>query len=454
MKTKYFFIAAAFAATSMFLQSCKDDLEPIEQDGDATTMTVAISFPQVKTRATSDLYGTEGESMVNTVDVYVYNAVNGNFVSHKRLSGADFSQAASGTDRDNWNVAAKIPTTTGERVVFAGINLPQTVAEGLVGKPVSALANSAQDMTKKDLMGDTYNNFAMFSEKGTKVTLLDDESKNNVTLVCKRLVAKVVVEQADDMKVEGVPGKLTNLTYAINNFNLKTLLLQGDAPFRKDANWAKGSYNVNEFVKLSNNYVEVKEHNAAANYTSPPLYAAENTSEGKTKKEITRATVRGQFVPDKVATWDGKALIHVDNPDINAAPQTFYAVVASIYDGTYYFIDKKMADDFADYKNNEFGYTGDDLIKPIKYTDGYCYWDIFLNRNAIDEENQWDVLRNEFYRCKITRVTTPGRSGPDLEDEGGGGSGPDEKPDVNTNISVNIEILHWLVRPFENVELY
>ena len=454
---------AALAAATLFASCNKDNGIVSDEKGDPTLMTVSINFPkgpQTRSTVTDDPFATDGEAKINHIDVFIYNSMTGSFLSHTNLTGDDFTKKPNSDDRDRYDVTATIPTTTGNRIVFAGINLPEGLVSEFKNKPVDALANVPQEMGKADLTGSSENSFAMFSVEGVEKSFTVDETANKVTLVCQRLVAKVTVEQAPKMEVNGISGALINLEYGINNFNKKTFLLQGTAPYKKDPNWAKGSYNEAEFVQLADfsDYKSVAEF--VDNYTvsSAPLYVSENTSEGKTKRELTRATVRGQIIPKEVAHWDGATLSHNPNSNYPNDPASFYSVIGSIYDGTYYFIDETMANEFAAYKNDELGYTGDREIKPIKYTDGSCYWDIFLNktpRTPNGPENKWDVLRNDFYRCKITHITTPGRSGPDLEDGGGGGTGPDVPPDAeNTNISVDIEILFWNVLDVEPYELY
>jgi len=464
MKTNIILIAA-FAATSMFLFSCNKDKDEISnQEGNPTAMTVAINFPQPATRATNDPYGTEDESKIYTVDVFIYNSTNGAFVSHTHLNAGDFTYKPDGAGRDHYvyNAAAKIPTTTGAKIVFAGINMPNVLVVDLDGKHVSALSNTVRQMSMDDLTG-FGKKYVMFSVRGVPKVFAEDETFNNVTLECQRLVAKVTVEQASDMKQDGVEGKLKGLEYVLNGINKKQFLLNSEAPF-KDPNWAIGSYNKEEFVnyyKIDDVYNEVAVFGTKSPYSSEPLYASENTSEGKTKKELTRSTVRGQFIPEKIAIWNAieKTITFEDNP--NFASNTyasFHAVVVSITDGTYYFGNKPMADAFATFKNEDLGYAPGhpDYIEAFTYTNGYCYWDIFLNRNALNAENRWDVLRNDFYRCKIARITTPGRSGPELDAPGGGGGpeNPDKKPDYDTNITVDIEILNWHVVDVTEYDLY
>ena len=433
MKTNYFVIAA-FAAIALFASCDKDNnrTNPEKDTGKATSMKVSLTFPNVsQTRATADLNATDNEAQVNTVDVFIYYTSSGAFASHAHLTAADFTQRASTGSADvyEYTATAKIPTTTGAKSVFAGINLPASVVDALKNRPASTLASVEQIMTRAELAGAT--NFAMFSVQAVNSIFVEDDAAaaNNITLRCQRLVAKVTVETANDMVQAGVPGTLSNLEFAINNFNTKLFMLQGAPEYRKDPNWASGSFVQTDFLAAVNaDYAPILDRKVIASpaigdYT--PRYAAENTSEGKLKKEITRVTVRATFIPETV--WQGTTGNFNENSSHGIiVPQTFYAVTPSVTEGTFYFFTESIADEFA----AERGGT------KRTYTNGYCYWDIFLGKNPDNIENKWDVLRNDFYKCNITKIVAPGRPDPEVPD-------PDVTPEDDTSITASIDILFW-----------
>jgi hypothetical protein len=274
-------------------------------------------------------------------------------------------------------------------------------------------------------------NFAMFSTNAVSSTFVEDDTDpaNNITVECERLVAKVTVETSATLDTDALPGTVSSLMFAINNFNTKLFLLQGDAPEYKDPNWASGSWNASDFnAATAGDYINILSRAAIPNPTIDqykPGYAAENTSDGKLKKEISRVTVRGAFIPAVVTTGTTGAFTKDDAHGV-AAPQTFYAVTPSIIEGTSYFFDLAVANEFIAEKGGQL----------ITYADGHCYWDIFLNKNPLSIENRWDVLRNDFYKCNITKISSLGRPDPEITD-------PDIQPDVDTSITVNVEVLFW-----------
>jgi len=445
MKTN--FVIAAIAATTLFAACNKDNdrMNP-EDTGKATSMKVSVNFPNApQTRAgtefTGDPNATINEATINTVDVFVYFSGSGSFSSHTRLDADDFTQMTTGTgdlfDLYKYTATKKIPTTTGAKSVFAGINLPLSVVNALIDQPASALAAAVQTMTRAELAGTS--NFAMFSTESVNSTFVEDDTDpaNNVTLTCKRMVAKVTVETDEDLQQTGVPGTLDNLKFAVNNFNTKLFMLQGEPDLRKDPNWASSDiFMSSDFTAaVDADYAPILKRKPGVtpsiktDYT--PRYAAENTSEGKLKKEITRVTVQATFIPKEVTVYKNDT----DNADGYKTteahgvtdPKTFYAVTPSITAGTSYFYDEDIANAFAQ----------DNLPATVlTYTGGLCYWDIFLNKNPLNPVNRWDVLRNDFYMCNITRIVAPGRNTPDVPD-------PGVTPDVNTNITADIKILFW-----------
>jgi len=439
MKKTIFAMVGAALALGFTGCSKESNLSKSSAEGTATKLKVSLTFPRTETtRNTGDLNGTDNESQVNTVDVFIYTS-GGAFSSHAPLDASDFSQETSTGSADVYEATTKIPTTTGAKSVFVGINLPTSVVNAVKNQPASALFSAVQTMSRAQLAGAT--NFAMFSTQAVNSTFVEDENDpaNSIKVQCKRLVAKVTVETSATLNQDGAPGVINNLQFAINNFNTKLFLIQGAADYHKDPNWASGSYVAGDFNDAeATDYAPILSRAlittpAIEDYT--PLYAAENTSEGKLKNEITRVTVRATFIPTEIVEGT-TGNFTVDNAHGITTPQTFYAVTPSVMDGTAYFFDSTAADEFADERGGSV----------ITYTGGFCYWDIFLNKNPDKIVNRWDVLRNDFYKCNITRIVLPGRYTPDITD-------PGITPDTDTSIFVDVELLFWHTPILANYEL-
>jgi hypothetical protein len=159
----------------------------------------------------------------------------------------------------------------------------------------------------------------------------------------------------------------------------------------------------------------------------------ENTTKDYLMGQITRATVRAEFIPAEVKefandTDKSGGYVDVTVPG-TATAATFYLVVCDAGATRAYFFDAVVAAAYASDNNGSM----------VEYTNGYCYWDIFLN-----PDDQYDVIRNDFYRCNITKIIGPGRHFPEVTD-------PTIPPSQPTDLLVDIEILHWnpIVKDYE-----
>jgi len=431
MKIK-FFVIAAIAATTLFASCNRDNSANDEDSGRATQIKVSLNFPAApQTRATTDPNATANEAAVNTVDIFIYNA-SGSFQSHTALTAADFTPAGQKGNADAYQYTAstKIPTTTGAKSVFAGINLPESVVNAIVNQPGSSLGTHVHTLTRAELASGS--NFIMFSVEPVTSTFVDDHNDpaNSVEVKCQRLVAKVTVETSNTLDASALPGILSNLMFAVNNFNTKLFMLQGAATLHKDPNWELDRYVIGDFNTATGaDYANILSRAmiaspAIGDYT--PRYAAENTTQGKRKKEITRVTVRAAFVPTNY--WTGTAGNFTQSATIDNTPRTFYAFTPDVVSGTAFFFDLTVANAFAGARSAEV----------LTYTNGFCYWDIFLGKNNEPSENKWDVLRNDFYKCNITKIAALGRPYPEIP-----GEEEDNTPESETDISAEIQILFW-----------
>lgn len=447
MKTKAFLIATLLFAAGLY--SCSDENNENtnsggEDKGQPTYLDVSFSFPKgdVVTRAatTEDNNASLLEAAVNTVDVYIFNSNTGMMSKHQALAASDFvQQIPGGGNADVWKAKATIGTTTGAKTVFIGINLPTTFAQGLKNTSLANFNDNVHSLTMGQLV--TGDGVAMFSANGVTSELKpqgdpDYGTNNTVKIPVKRLVAKVTVEKSSTMTING-PGKIDNLAFAINNINTKFFLVpKADG---SDPNYLPHSWLSTDFINAVNTpdapgdgYVKVNEANVPLVKDLNTLYTTENTSVNHWKEEITRATIRATFVPNKVTQKNGSEFVEIANP--NLTPKTFWTVI--LQNGyRYYFLDENTATAF---KNANPG-----SIKPAEYTNGYCYYDMFLNKQGYFNgypvtSKKWDVFRNDYYRCRITSIFGPGRPDvPPLD--------PQTPPDTETDIKYEVDILFWNV---------
>lgn len=447
MKIKAFLIVTSFLSAGLF--SCSDENNENPNGGGSDTGTptyldLSFSFPKgdVGTRSlratTADINASLLETALNTVDVYIFNPNTSLMLRYQELAASDFTQEPSTANEDVWKAKATIGTTTGQKTVFIGINLPRTFAQGLNNTSLATFNDNVHSLNMSELVTDK--GLAMFSVKGvtSELKAIGDPlygTNNTLKVPVKRMVAKVTVEEAPNMTVNG-PGKIENLTFAINNINRRFYLVpKADG---SDPNYQANSWLVTDFINAVNTpstiagdgYIAVNPANVPLVSTLKSLYTTENTSVNHWKEEITRATVRATFVPDNVTQRDGAGFKQVSN--LNNPPVTFWTVL--LQNGHKdYFLDETIATAYATANPGSF--------KSAPYKDGYCYYDMFLNKDGnFNGTNvsakRWDVFRNDYYRCRITSILAPGRPTEEVVD-------PKTPPATETDIQYEIDILFW-----------
>ena len=434
MKTiKPFAIAAA--ALMMSFASCNKDNTGNGKidEGNPTYMGISFTISATGAATRADANATEAETAFKFVDVFIYNKATGTQATHARISANDFTGPTGGTGSDDWTLkaAAKIATTTGEKAVIVGVNLSSDLSASLVGASMGEFINIAQSVIVDDVTGAT-DGFAMFSTEVKNVTLIKDPDfnarENYPTVQVQRLVAKVTVQKDENINIIA-NGTLDNLMFELNNTNKKTFYIQ--PADKKDHNWETTP--AGDLNALNNIYVAVNEYDATVRDLNAK-YALENTTRDFLMGQVTRATIRGTFVPALVKEFFNDTDNSEGYKDVDVTstvPATFYSVIYNMGANRAYFFDEAVANDFAD----------DNNATAVTYTDGLCYWDMFLNPDnnpdgLPDMGGPFDVLRNDFYRCNIIKIVAPGRATPEVTD-------PNQPPTQETDLMVDIQMLYW-----------
>lgn len=417
------------ASMSLGAASCaKENTAKTNDGGKPTTMTISMNFPKMsqETRTATDSNAIDAEAAVKTVDVFVFNDT-GAYQSHTALQATDFT--ANGGD--SYSTTAPIATTTGKKSVLVGVNIPTATAASLEGQVLGRVSTAIKTLNvQKSAYDIATNGLPMFSSTVAEKTMDTDTTTNTVNVQVKRIVAKVTVEKEAGFVQEG-GGTMGTLSFAINNQNTKYFLLQGAAPYQ-DPNWSSTSYDSSSFVSaVDADYVAVADSKPADITGYNALYALENTSDAKTGAELTRVEVQATYIPAKVITAYTKgtptSATESNNPNLPSTVTTFYKVTTAAGD-IIYANDQTIANDFhTDHANSVLE----------TYTNGICYWYFFLNKSG-SAPNQWDVLRNDYYQCSISRVVAPGHSTPQLTTAAAGVTPLDD-----TSMNVNVNILPW-----------
>ncbi len=447
----WMFLASVLLFT---LGGCSRDqgLEGVES-GESTSVGIVLRLPTAtqssltegSTRATHDGNAKEEETTIRTADVFIYSG-NGDYLRHEHLTAANFSttnSAAAGSGWDEYASTKAISTTTGPKYFYVGINLPASSASSLEGKPMGVASTEVQTLARTEV--NTTVGLPMFNlTRAVSATMVSDTTANKVTVQVERLVAKVTVEKSPTMAQTGTPGAIGPLTWAINNQNTKFYLLQGTAPVYADPNWRTGSYVAGDYAAAvaPTDYVSVNDGpQTTANYNAQ--YAVENTSEGKTQKELTRVTVRAWFVPAQWVLTGGynsstQSVTRSANGNYNSTtpssstPADYWVVTPAVGAEPEYFQSQSDADAFAAAKG----------VTALAHPGGICYWNFFLNTT----NRAGEVLRNEYYKANIISIQAPGK-------ETDAVSSADSPVPTNTTVQATVQILNWNPVSMEDKEL-
>lgn len=406
-----------------------NDEGSVPTEGTPTAMKLSFSFPKVlRPQATSDPNATNAEAALVSADVFIYEP-SGIQVQHVRLAAADFTQGASSANSDTYTANASIATTTGSKKVFVGVNLPLALSTSLDGAPLNTITSTPLTVTVTDFINPV-NGFSMFSQTETNVVLVADAAANTVSIPVQRLSAKVTVHESSAIVIVA-PGTLGQLEFSMFNSNRQMYLLQ--RPDFKDPNWVSGSWNPIYFENFTN-YLPVNASTVTDVNLFNTQYATENTSEDHLQKETTYSSIRTTFIPSSYtvfANGTDNTLGYTTTPTLIVTPQTFYTVASS--GGVInYFFDIAVATQYA----------ADFLSTVVTYTDGFCYYNMYLNPRGVGGATvaSFDMLRNAYYKATITRILAPGNPTPFP-------TNPDLPVEIPTNITVDVEILFWQLVP-------
>ncbi|MCD7973440.1 MAG: Mfa1 family fimbria major subunit [Candidatus Azobacteroides sp.] len=432
------FLAGLFAAG---LTSCSNDDEAgkeYTESGDPTSFNLIIQQP--KTYA-DDENATAEEIKVNTVDVIIFDE-NSVFVDRYHVDNP-----TPDTNDPTKYVINGIPTTTGQKEIYVGLNLPQSLMTGYSKGVLKANSlDKAHEVTVADL---TSNGIAMFSQEGVTSVLVkagdtDYSNKNVIRTNVERMVAKVTVQKANGLVLDSdanvekgvVGGKiLPDMTFGIRNINKLMYPVQRKNEGTNlviDPNWEDQSYRAEDFyheghLAPNDQYITVDEHDTNIKLLNVK-YATENTSEKHYRQETTYASLRVTFLPDEFTDANGN-----QTPNTNSTGVNFWTL--TLQDGSLLYFDSRTT--LQDYVDNNNLPDGTYIVSDT-YRNGHCYYNMFLNPNG-EDGNEYGTLRNEHYKASITRIYGLGNPNPN---EGGEEEIPVES---TTHIDVVVTPIPWTV---------
>lgn len=436
-----------FAALALASCSKSNDLadgQPGDSDQNAPDAYAAFSI----TIPNSTDAGIAAENAVQTLHVFIYDAKSPYTPTFAEFTVAQgtLKQATPGSSK--WVTSKAVRTRQGDKYIFAGINLTPEIVDFINSNGFGSFNYMAFEQSITALASSA-NGFVMFNAAYPAVTpaasLADNEAAanaNHLAISVDRVVAKAAVFEGATFVVNG-GGAMTDLKFGWRNLNKKFYLIQDSRDnLIKDYNWS--SFSANDFT-WGADAIPVYTNGAVVSSFS---YATENAfqfiAQTSVVNEATFLSISGVFAPDKVVTStvsdpaSGSDFSSVDNP--NAAGSTFYVVRTT--DGiANYFADPTIAQKFATLCQSGAlgmpGIAGTYVLSENTYTNGLCYYHVFVNSQAVAPQARYNIYRNQYFKVTINSIQAPGNP-LDNFDEG-------EVITPDAWIGVDVEINPWEV---------
>jgi hypothetical protein len=430
---------AAFAAAMLGAVSCQKGTGTVVQEGVEASMGLTISFSKNAETRASDGNASNQDMIVDKIDVFIFNpdgsAALGNNVAEK----SHFENIA-GTNTWTLKSANLIKTTTGNKKVYVGINLPA----GLEDATSESVLTTKFEITVGALYSNTdeTKGVAMLSEMTAKaIGTNSNNNHNDVSVIVSRMPAKVTATLKDgfisnpsavtDPKFTVDPDQFTVGNTALSVYPVKRINGQNLLITPGDTNDIKTDQpKVTANLDLTNNPQLTINPESKANKDKKGHYVPENsTSTRFLRKEATYAVVRGELKPTHYSKLDGDDI----KEDIAVTTPFTNSVWAIKYSGKVYFTDN--ADDRTAIIS-KLGITnpGVDNLQEYIPVGGklYTFYYVFLAENEADK---LAVQRNHIYDILVKSVKNIGQPG--LREKP---SDPDE-PVYTYEAELDVEVL-------------
>ena len=452
MKTSKIFMTTLVALT---MAACSNDNDWVDQPSNPDVIapdayaSFSISIPHAsKTRAVSTDPGIAAENAVKSLHVFIYDAESPNTptVAEFTVAGGTLTQKPAGSS--TWVTSQPVSTKKTDKYIFAGVNLNAEIVNYITSNGLGAFSykDFTQEITK---LADQTNGFVMFNSAYPTLTPAADlyekksEAENNhITISVNRVTAKAAVFQSQSFVVNG-GGTMTDLKFGWRNLNKKFYFIQDNRDtLIKDYNWA--NYTAEDFTR-GTDAINVY---ASADVPTSFSYATENAfqyiSGTSNVDAATFISVSGVFTPTNIIS------AKINPPTVAAdfeiivnpkpADKTFFVVRTA--DGVAnYFIDGPTAEKFAELcvanTPQMPSINGAYLLSENTYSNGLCYYHIFVNGDAVTPQAPYNIYRNQYFKININSIQAPGNPSDNFD------RGEPIKP--NSWIGVDIQIIPWEV---------
>lgn len=479
MKRKFKYVSVlACAALVAGLTSCsKDDVGENNGTGNGTVIAglptkLELALNMSETRADAPgktLEGVEEENKIGEISLWIYDANDpiGNKATVVHTS--DFTAEANGAKKID------IETTSGNKVIFVGVNLPESIKGSITSAGRDGIDRVIYQVPVNGLSEvqiNGKNHFAMFTKNKATCTLIPQDdltqptpAENKITVQVERLVAKIAVAKNNPVQTDAVTatGKLggsfdtDNMEYSVKQINRYSYVTRQSTdpnyggfmygwdyatqtqtgPF-PDAEYGLEAFSNELGYKAVTEVTSTNNTEAYWNQSVNRFYTPENLEEIGRLGSNTYAVIKVKYTPQagKVTGTPAKAGDFVTLIDAAHNTTEFYATVAEAEAA-------KAAKVAGPGVSAPDGWEVSGL-----YEEGYNYYRVYLIKSS-----GYNVSRNTFYRVRVNSITDLGR----WRDTNPGPGGPEEpgKPieENDTKMDVTIEVLPWYLYDVEEHNL-
>ena len=459
-KTRILTIAAllAFALAGCMKDKAGSGIDPLSSGAD-TKLSISLNMAPATRGVGDPVAGTASESKVNFVNVYIFNSAGKAVMvgANTRIPIADFNRVGT-TDVYQLKSDKLIATVAGDNIVYVGINIPTTIANGPfdnVDELLAAIANVENLYVADD--------FYMFSD-ATESEMVEfpttSSMVNEVSVKVDRIAAKLAVTAATASVANTWNAPGADYDGMVLDYGLKTF-----SPFNK----AKTSYVAPNYwaggtlagtLKTTGELYTFDESVVApvyqkANVTIAPaspaaitqvVYVGENMPAEQKRGLTTYLMVATTVKINMAADWYDGGVIYESVADYgNGTSDVWVVEKLTAPQRGYKFITNSSDKATAIY--NGFGGTAADA-EIVKFTAGWVHFPVYIDGvNADHVFNVYGIARNQFLRANVTKVAGgpgqfPGIPGdPDDPTKPGGGDPEDpDKPVDGTEVDLFVEI--------------
>lgn len=455
MKTNKMFMVL-FAALAM--ASCSNEKEFADPSDDPVNevpdvyASFSINIPHtsgehsMSARATDP--GINEESTVKSLHIFIYDAASPYTptVAEFTVAGNTLQQASGNTSK--WITNHPISTKKADKYIFAGINLNTDIVNYITSNGLGAFnyKEFAQEVTQ---LADQTNGFVMFNDTYPAITPAanlyekkSDAESNHLSISVNRVTAKAAAFTSPGFIVNG-GGSMTDLKFGWRNLNKKFYFIQDKREtLIKDYNW--DNYAIQDFSRGADAIGVYSSSDTPSSFSYAPENAFQYVSGTSNVDGTTFISISGVFKPARIITTVNPSPSSGADFEIkdNASPAgtTFY-VVRTADEIANYFIDGSVAQQYADLciagATGMPPFHGNYVLADNTYTDGVCYFHVFVNGDATTPQAPYNIYRNQYFKITINSIQAPGNPSDNFDNN---------KPiQPNSWIGADVEVVPWEV---------